>query len=264
MVSVIGVFTLVCTLLMYSLLMQRSGLSASSLGVLQDLAYGTLVLVVTGLSMIVAGLTSYFRSRAAFHGEPTSIVVSNTLKDSISSRIFVVASMAYGLFFAIVSGTLVIRPGASFSQTYGVNVPSTVSVVCCGSPGQIPQLVVYVTQQVAFLLVPFNLILLFFLSWLIGLNAAIASYAYKGRPQSNFRWLAGFGGIVGLFTACPTCAGLFLLSSVGVSSTLTATLALGSLQTVLAATSLPLLVVTLVLSSRKVRASCSVSLSPQR
>src|SRR5437899_12787274 len=85
-------------------------------------------------------------------------------------------------------------------------------VICCGPLGQMPQFVVYLTQQFAILIVPVNLVLLIAVSWLVGLNVSIASYSYTNESRSvRGKWFGGLGAIVGLFSVCLPCAGFFLL-----------------------------------------------------
>lgn len=186
---------------------------------LQILAAANLAVLIGGLVMVLLGMTSYLRPSNSTTAQlapasPLSIVLS----ERSTRRLFAISSVAYGIVFGFVSGTFVFRTG-SFSETYGVSVPSTVTVICCGSLGQIPQLVVYVTKQFAILLTPINIVLLCLTSWLVGLNTGLAVYAFRNRPSSpSMTWLGGLGAIVGLFTACPTCAGLFMLSSLGLST----------------------------------------------
>jgi len=174
------------------------------------------------------------------------------ISDGRSAKAFALAGLGYGLFFGVVSSTLVFQPGLSFSDAYGVRVPSVVPVLCCGTIGQVPQLVVYVTQQFAILIIPLNLILLFTMSFLVGLNAAVATYAYANRPvMAGSRWIGGVGAVVGFFTVCPTCAGFFLLATAGPSGAVALALTLSSLQTIFIATSIPILAIAPILASRR-------------
>jgi hypothetical protein len=190
-------------------------------------------------------------------------VLSLALNDKRSFRAFVLAGFLYGVFFAFVSGLLVYRPLGGFSETYGVSVPSILPVICCGPLGQMPQFVIYLTQQFAILIVPVNLILLFSVSWLVGMNVAITTYSYKNRSSNiQSHWFGGLGAIVGLFTACPTCAGFFVLTILGITGVVTVSLAFSSLQILSTAVGLPLLVVTPFIAARKsakgYAASCPV------
>jgi len=181
------------------------------------------------------------------------MVLSLALNEKLSFRAFILASLIYGVFFAFVSSFLVFQPLGRFSETNGVTIPSALSVICCGPLGQMPQFVVYLTQQFAILVVPVNLILLFAVSWLVGLNAAIASYAYKHRSSSvGSHWMGGLGAIVALFTACPTCAGFFLLTMLGFTGAVTFALTLSSLQSLFIAVGLPLLVIAPIVTAQRI------------
>ena len=204
----------------YQIVVSSSRIGAEgSIVRLQILAAANLAVLIGGLAMVLLGITSYLRPSNSTKTQfaPASLL-SIVWSDRSTRRLFAISSVAYGVVFGIMSGTFVFRT-ASFSETYGVSVPSAVTVICCGSLGQVPQLVVYVTQQFAILVTPINLVLLCFTSWLVGLNTGLAAYVFRNRPSSpSMTWVGGLGAIVGLFTACPTCAGLFMLSSLGLST----------------------------------------------
>jgi hypothetical protein len=241
-----------------------SVIGSGSVGLLQEAASVTLALIFLGLVMGFVGLTVYLRRSSSNAGSGRlrnfvnriSIIISNKR----SMRLFVLASVAYGLFFAIISSTLVFQPGVVFSETYGVKVPSAVPVLCCGSIGQMPQLVIYVTQQFAILIVPVNLVLLFVVSWLIGLNAVIADFVYSNRAVAmGTRWAGGLGAIIGLFTVCPTCASLFFLTMLGLSGAATLALGVSAYQGVFIAVAIPILMINPIFTlSRTDRATCVV------
>ena len=57
-------------------------------------------------------------------------------------------------------------------------------------------------------------------STLVGHNVALGRYVFDNKPVgATLRWLGGFGAVLGLFTACPTCAGLFLGSLIQTAGT---------------------------------------------
>lgn len=222
-------------------------------GLLEEISFFTMVLVLLGLGLLFVGITYCFhRKRPDRQVNPSSEtrVLQCVLRGGRYFRIFLISALIYGMILAITSGTFVFRPGANFSVSYGVAVPSVVTVVCCGQFGEMPQLVIYLTQNFAILLVPLNLIILLTASWLVGLNAGIAVLAYKSRMNSGTQWFSGLGAVLGLFTACPTCAGLFLMSVLGVTSTLVLTV--GSLQGVFLLTGISSLVIAPIVSSRQI------------
>ncbi|HZY95198.1 MAG TPA: hypothetical protein VFE98_10155 [Candidatus Bathyarchaeia archaeon] len=179
------------------------------------------------------------------------------------SLIVAVGSAAtYALFYAVVSSILVYQPDVFFSKEYGAAVPSVNVILCCGPVGQVPQFVVYLSEHVALLVVPLNIILMFVVSWLVGFNAAIGWYAYDNRSLKVRRgWLSALGASAGLFTACPTCAGFFLSSLVGLSGVFSITAGFTWLQGTLVAVGMVLLSAAPILTTRTIAGSRACSLA---
>lgn len=261
--TVLGAFLGAGSLVGYQLIAGSSRvIETHQVAFLQNVAYATLGLLLAGITIAFSGITLILRR---IHEEsnwkifPNLTGLSLALADSQCVRIFVVASASYGVLFAAVSSTLVFQAGPGFSNSYGVPVPSIVPVICCGFIGEMPQFVLYLTQQVGLILIPLNLILLFCVSWLVGLNSATVGYSLKHRAHSNSpRWVGGIGAAVGLFTACPACAGFLFLEASGVSSAATLSLTLASLQGIFVLIGIPILVLALVLNSRRVIAVCDL------
>jgi hypothetical protein len=257
LLATIGSLLVFGSVLWYQIGLENSTVVASSeVGVLEEMAYATLVSIFVGLLLAFWGLSEFIRqARSANGSDSSSLLVgrlSMIVQDKRSMRVFVYAAFAYGLLFAIVSSTLVFQPSLTFSRTYGVSVPSIVPVVCCGNFGLVPQFVIYVTQQFAVLIVPENLVLLCVLSWLVGLNAATVNYAYINRaPSTGTRWIFGLGALIGLFTICPTCAGLFLLTTVGLGSAVALTLTFSSFQGFFIAVGIPILLLVPIVATRR-------------
>ena len=169
------------------------------------------------------------------------------------SRVFAASSIGYGLAFGVTSSTFVYQPGLAFSTDYGVNVPSVAEALCCGGFGQMPQLVMYLTQNLAILLIPINLILMFTASWLVGLNTALATYSFRNAPKvAGLRWIGGLGGFIGLFTACPTCASFFLLTTIGLTGAVSLAASLASFQGFFIGIGITVLIATPILASSRI------------
>jgi hypothetical protein len=267
--TTIGVVLVVVSLAWYQVDELGSSLIATrDISSIEVAGYVTLALVIVGLVLASVGATLCIR-KIPSGGFPSSLSsgitrLSSVMADRRSGRVFALSAVSYGILFGVISSTLVFQPGAVFSNTYGVNVPSLVPVVCCGSFGQMPQLVVYITQQLALLIVPENLILLFIVSWLVGLNATIASFAYANRSQlPGTRWLGGLGAMIGLFTVCPSCAGFFLLAVLGLGGAVSLTLTLSSLQALFIGVGIPILAVTPVLMTRRIPISNACRIIPE-
>ncbi len=231
----------------------RPGAPNSSL--LAESGFAVVALLLIGLTLTFWGLTrlvQHIGSDASRNSSLTIRMMSLVAREKPYSLVFAISALAYGVSFALVSSILVYQPGIIFSSTYGVNVPSIVEVMCCGPFGQMPQFVLYLTQSLAILLIPINVILLLAISWLVGLNVSLAVFAYRNRsslPGSG--WLGWFGAFVGLFTACPTCAGFFLLSMLGLSSGVSFALAFSSTQGVFVAAGFLLLLLTPLITAKR-------------
>jgi hypothetical protein len=256
-VLAIGGLTIFASLLFYQSILYYYPVGTQNIGFLQQIASVVLALVLLGIFASVAGATNYFMrqpSRPVVGSSSLTLTtLSLALNDKHSFRAFVLSALIYGLLFAFFSSLIVYRPFGVFSYSYGVNVPSALSVLCCGGLGQMPQFVIYLTQQFAILIIPTNLILLVTVSWLVGLNAGIGVFAYKNRPEAaNRRWMWGFGAIVGLFTACPSCAGFFLLTMLGLTGAVGLALTFSSLQGAFIGVGLPILIITPILTSRRI------------
>ena len=255
--TALGGVLLIGSILCYQVALGGSSvIGTREISIVEAIAVATLCLIFLGLVLVFVGLTRHLlkmSSGTSSNGELSLLTqLSWIISGRRSARIFAVATIIYGLFFGFVSSTLVFQPGLFFSSAYGVKVPSAALVLCCGSIGQTPQVVVYITQQFAILIIPLNLLLLFVVSWLVGLNATVASYVYANKSRlGGSRWIGGLGALLGLFTVCPSCAGLFFLATVGLSGAVALALALSSLQALFIMISIPALLVPPILVSRR-------------
>lgn len=253
---IFGAILIIASLTWYQFISTIAPIDAESLGPIRQGATSTMVLVIAGLACSLFGATLFLRSRSSTTSttHPVSAKLAQAMRDKKSFRLFGLSAVLYGTFFSVVSSIAVYRPSGITIEGGLVASPSIVSVVCCGPLGQMPQFVVYLTQQTALLIIPMNLILLAVSSWLVGLNAAIASYSYSynsSRSGKSRSLLGGLGGIVALFSACPTCAGFFLLSVLGLAAAVPLALTLASLQALFVLAGFPILVITPILSARR-------------
>jgi len=218
-------------------------------------AYFVLTLIVFGLCMLFYGatkvLTTWSTSETSENPSSKSSVFSKVFATRRHSRLLLLSALVYGIFYAIASGIIVFQPAWNFSEAYHVGIPSFTIATCCGPVGQTPEAVVYITQHLGLLLIPINLLLLFSISWLVGLNASFAAFALSFRAGNiGLGWFGGIGAFIGLFTSCPTCAGLAIIALLGGTGTLSVAFFLGPLQTLFVGLSVPILVATPLLSAR--------------
>lgn len=180
-------------------------------------------------------------------------VIAASTWNARSRRIFAASFASYGIFFSLASGALVYMPDVSFSYHYGVDVPSAQVLPCCDAPGYMPKILVYITDNVGLQIIPLNTVLQVVVSYLVGLNTAVAASAYSLSRKS--RGAGGIGAAAGLFVGCPTCVGTFLSLFVGTASGIALSAALVQLQTALIAVTVPVLLATPFLLARRMRGS---------
>ncbi|HMD79474.1 MAG TPA: hypothetical protein VKF39_05790 [Nitrososphaerales archaeon] len=178
-------------------------------------------------------------------------LIPYVLSKSKYRNYFLASTLLYGLFYAFVTSMIVYQPGIDFVREYGASFPSAVITPCCGTPLFAPVVTVYVVNHLGLLLIPLTGLLLVVISVLVGLNSALAVFAFNSRVRGVGRgWLGGLGAVVGLFTGCPTCAGLFFANVLGGAGAVTLAAGLASYQPLFILVSLPVLAVTPYLTSR--------------
>jgi hypothetical protein len=211
------------------------------------------VMILLALGAISYGFYQYHKHKVETAKDDYFTVIAQVTWNKKSRRILVATGIGYGVFFALTSGILVYQPDVTFSYHYNVAVPSAQIVPCCGDVGYVPKLIIYITEHVGLQVIPINLILQIAVSYLVGLNAAIAANAFSILKKGT-----GIGSIAaatGLFIACPTCAGTFLSLFVSASGAVAFTLAITQMQTLLIAISIPLLVFTPIIMAKKIKNS---------
>jgi hypothetical protein len=172
-------------------------------------------------------------------------VIGSAVSDRRLARAAVAAAAIYGILYAFASSIIVYQPSVDFATAYGATgAGSWSSVPCCGDVGTLPEVVLYLPPaHLAVQLVPLSVLLLFIVPPLVGLNLSIALFSVrKTVAKVTGRWMVACGAAVGLFTACPTCAGFFLAESVGGIGATTLAVALAPYQALFIAVSIPLLI----------------------
>lgn len=226
---------------------------------LQRMANGFYLVLLLSFGSITYGLYLYHKRKVKENGKDFLSIIATTTWNPKSRKIFLVTFIVYGIFFSLASGTLVYQPEVIFSYHYGVDIPSGFIAPCCDAPGYMPKILVYLTEHVGLQIIPINLVLQTAVSYLVGLNAALAVNAItiskKGRGFSTI------GATTGLFIACPTCAGTFLSLFIGTASGIALTVALTQFQTLFIAISIPVLLAAPFIIARKLRnpdGSCAI------
>lgn len=225
-------------------------LSIESFSVFELLAYLHFVVLLAGMIIVTLGLVFALRERSASvrNAEQIPLSLGVLLPHMFTQRgvtkIFILSALLYGFFYSFATSMLVYRPDLRFSEVYNAKIPSIQISPCCGPPGQVPVLVGYLTENIGILLIPLTILLLVTVSGLVALNVSLTYYAWKNRPVTRQGWTIGLAAIAGLFTGCPTCAGLFLASMIGGLGATTLALSLAPLQSLLIAVTIPILFMT--------------------
>jgi hypothetical protein len=214
-------------------------------------------------AIVLLGLYEIYRFIRSRKGEETSLisVMGDAVETKHALEIGGVVAILYAILYTFFSALVVYQPTVNFAQVYGVSSPGWTYVLCCGDAGTVPKLVIYLSPSlhIGMNLVPLTLLFVFLVPALVGFNAVVSYYALRraSAPLTG-RWLAASGAAVGLFTACPTCAGLFLASSIGgIGTTLAVTLA--PYQLLFVAVSLPVLLLSPVVTAFSVKRSYEAS-----
>ena len=221
-------------------------------------AYTALTLAVVGLCILFTSVTRILANRSSDETNENLTSVPRTISTIFSngpySRILLVSSVLYAVFYGLASGIVVFQPLLNFSAIYHRATPSISVATCCGAIGEYPVATVYLTEHLGLILIPLNLLFLFSISWLVGLNIALLSFTLKLRAlEITHGWIGGLGAFVGLFTACPTCAGLALLSvmpGIGSVGGLSTILLLNPVRTAFVAASYPTLIVGSIVTAK--------------
>ena len=189
------------------------------------------------------------------------------LADSLSSlkdlRIGFAAAIGYAVVYLFVSGMIVFQPGVNSGAWIGFSPLSWNVAACCGSVGTVPALIFYLAPQahLALQILPIDALFAVVVPILVGFNVTVAAHSVRNKfVRGNVGWISALGILTGLFTGCPTCAGLFLASAFGGLGATSLAVALAPYQMLFVVVSIPLLAaspfVITANARRAVRASC--------
>jgi len=257
---VFGFVIIAILFLLYHRYQNPELLTPSALESIQRIAYGFYITLVAAFGAIALGMYRYHKEKVESKGSDLSTIIALATWNSKSRKIFVATFIGYGVFFSLISGTLVYQPEVNFSIHYGAEIPSGFIAPCCDSPGYMPKIIIYLTEHVGLQIIPINLVLQIIVSYLVALNASIAVNAYRISKKGS--GASTIGAATGLFIACPTCAGTFLSIFIGTASGIALSIALTQLQTLFIAISIPVLIITPYVMAKKLRnadGSCKIN-----
>lgn len=246
---VLGFVAIALLFIIYARYQDSELLTPSAIEAIQRIAHLFYIALLAAFGAIALGMYRYHKGKVDGNEKNLSTIIATVTWNSKSRKIFVATFVGYGIFFALVSGTLVYQPEVTFSIHYGVEIPSWFVAPCCGELGYMPKIIIYLTENVGLQIIPINLVLQVIVSYLVALNTSIAIRAYTFSKQGG--GMSGIGAVAGAFIACPTCAGTFFALFIGTASGIALSLALAQLQTLLIAVSIPILLATPYIMAKK-------------
>jgi len=230
---------------------QNLELTPDALPIIERIALGFYLILLLAFGAIAYGLYRFHKQKANEDNNKILTFIAKITFNSKSRKIFLITFVLYGIFFSITSGILLYQPEVTFSYHYGATIPSAHITPCCGEPGYMPKIIVYLTEHLGLQIIPINLVLQIAVSYLVGLNVALAVNAISISRKVG--GLSGIGATTGLFIACPTCVGTFLTLFVSASSAVVFTVAITQLQTIFILITIPVLLATPFILGRKLK-----------
>ena len=227
------------------------GLTPEAVLAIERLAGIFYIIFIMAFGTITFGLYRYHKQKALKNDGGMLSRIAATTFNKKSRRVFLLTFIGYGIFFSLTSGMLVYQPEVVFSYHYRVIIPSAHITACCGDPGYMPKITVYLTEHLGLQIVPINLVLQIIVSYLVGLNTALAVSAFTFFKKEG--GLSSVGATTGLFIACPTCVGTFSSILVGSAGAIAFTLAITQLQTMFILITIPILLITPFIMAKKLK-----------
>jgi len=90
-------------------------LTPSALESIQRIAYGFYITLVAAFGAIAFGMYRYHKEKVESKGSDLSTIIALATWNSKSRKIFVATFIGYGIFFSLISGTLVYQPEVNFA-----------------------------------------------------------------------------------------------------------------------------------------------------
>jgi hypothetical protein len=231
---------------------------------LRHLAVATYAILLLSFGAISLGLYRFYKTKALVSDNSISSIVASAINSKKGRQIFIASFIGYGLFFAFTSGMILYKPELNATD-FGFPTPPYAELSpCCGYPGNMPMILAFFTEHVGLQVIPFNLVMLVIVSFLVSTNFALFSKTFTLTRKKGSLGVVGAG--TGLFVGCPTCAGtaFFLITGLWGSAAATATTLFLTtyqvqLQTLFLVISIPVLAVTPIIMTRNIRKSQSGS-----
>ena len=134
-------------------------ITTDSIQSIERLAVGFYVVLLMSFGAIGYGIYRYHHRKSVENTNSILTIIAKVTLNSKSRKIFVATFMIYGIFFSLTAGLIVYQPDVTFSHHYDAVIPSAHMNVCCGEPGYMPTIIVYLTEHVGLQIIPINMVL---------------------------------------------------------------------------------------------------------
>lgn len=167
---ILGFTSIVILFVLYGRYQNSELLTPSAIDTIQRIAYLFYVILVVAFGAIALGMYHYHRDKVEKKQKDLSTIIALVTWNPKSRKIFILTFITYGIFFSMISGMLVYQPDINVVERLGVDIPSGFVAPCCGNPGYMPEIVVYLTEHVGLKIIPINFVLQIIVSYLVALN----------------------------------------------------------------------------------------------
>ena len=147
MLIIIGFVIIGIIFILYSRITDFS-ITEDSIQSIERVAIGFYLILLMSFGAIGFGIYRYQQRKITENEQNVLTTIAKLTRDSKSIKIFVVTSLAYGMFFSLAAGLIVYQPDIIFSYHYDAVVPSAHMNACCGEPGYMPTIIMYITDHV--------------------------------------------------------------------------------------------------------------------
>ena len=120
----IGFVSIAVLFLLYSRYQDPELITPDAYDAIQRIAYGFYIILLACLGAISYGLYIFHRDKVERNEKDLFTIIALTTWNMRSRKIFFVTFVVYGIFFSLVSGTLVYQPEVNFAINYGAEIPS--------------------------------------------------------------------------------------------------------------------------------------------
>jgi chromate transport protein ChrA len=153
-IIILGFIIIGVLFLIYSRYQNPELITPSALESIQRIAFGFYITLIAAFGAIGIGMYRYHKGKVQNNGKDLSTIIALVTWNSKSRKIFVTVFIVYGIFFSLISGTLVYQPEVNFAIHYGATIPSGFIAPCCDGPGYMPKIIIYLTEHIGLQVIP--------------------------------------------------------------------------------------------------------------